>query len=105
LFGDTLCQAEIEQTIDHICALSKNKTHIVLGCTHYVHLKPQIEASTGLIVTDGNVGVAKQVKRLASAPFFGKKPTQKFMLSSKNKMLAKKYRKIFDQTLANITKL
>ncbi len=102
LLGDALSKDEIDITINHISHLAEGKTHIVLGCTHYVHLKRLIKSRTKKQVIDGNLGVACRVKSLISDKFLSIKPKQKFILSSKNKHFAIKYKKIFLQTLANI---
>ena len=86
--------------IRHITKLSQNKTHIVLGCTHYIFFKNEIEEQTKCTVLDGNFGVFKQLKRFISDKFFSNNPTQKFVFSLQNSDLCKIYRKIFKQTLA-----
>lgn len=102
LFGDYFSKDEIDITINQINHLAKDKTHIVLGCTHYVHLKRLIASRTGKVVVDGNEGVCKQILKYTSDSFLKPHPLQKFIVSSKNIKLCKKYRKIFLQTLANI---
>lgn len=102
LYGDWFARDEIDTTINNISLLAKSKTHIVLGCTHYVHLKRLIKSRTGKEVVDGNLGVAKQIERKINPKFLNSNPTQKFLVSSKNQSMCKKYRKIFLQTLANI---
>ncbi len=99
LYGDIFALDEIENIVKELC--SQNYSTIVLGCTHYLHIKKLFEKYNNIITTDGNYGLAKQLKRLILEQNTSIKPTRKFMLSSKNKALAKKYRKIFDETLAN----
>lgn len=101
LYGNQFCKEEIDKTIKDIALLAKNKTHIVLGCTHYVHLATLISSHSKARVLDGNYGVTKQIVKYITPSFCSKKPLQKFILSSKNDDLCKKYRKIFVQTLAN----
>lgn len=100
LYGDIASHQQIEQELKNISKLSANKTHIVLGCTHYIFLKEEILKATKCTVLDGNVGVCKQLKRLVSNKFSSPRPTQKFVFSLQNSDLCKNYRKIFEQTLA-----
>lgn len=101
LFGDQFSKDEIDATLKYITYLSHNKSHIVLGCTHYVHLRKLIREQTGKQVLDGNDGVCKQIQKKLSIHMLSNKPKQKFIVSSKNVEISKKYRRIFTQTLAN----
>ncbi len=119
LYGDQFCEDEIDKTICYIKCISGDCSCIVLGCTHYVHLSSKLGKATGKVIIDGNFGVAKRVKKLLYSQNFSKKLDKnlsalgkinyklpqfwrgKFVLSSKNRHLAKKYAKIFGQTLAS----
>ncbi len=72
---------------------------VILGCTHYCFIKKQLKDSLNLPIYDGNFGVAKQI--LKYAPQSSKKTVIKFIFSKKEKGLTQKYRKIFNQILAN----
>lgn len=102
LYKNKLAINKINNIISDIKKLSKNKTHIVLGCTHYVYLKDKLSTICNCTVIDGNYGVLKQVMLHVNDSFCSKKPTGLFVLSQKNSVLCKKYRKIFKQTLANV---
>lgn len=102
LYNDKLAINEVNNIIKSILEQSKNKTHIVLGCTHYIYLKDKLSSNSNCAVIDGNYGVYKQILRHINSSFCNKKPTRLFVLSQKNSVLCKKYRKIFKQTLANV---
>ncbi len=103
LYKNKKNKADLQKTINYIIKISKNKTHIVLGCTHYVFLKNSLSKLIHSTILDGNLGLSKQLLTKLSIKFLSKNPTQKFVLSNQNSDLCKKYRKIFEQTLANIT--
>lgn len=86
-----------------ICRQSKNHDCIVLGCTHYVFLKPLIKQFCNLPLIDGNLGVTKNLVSHLYTQSIKKhnKTSVNIQLSSKNKVLKKKYKKILSQTLAN----
>ena len=41
-----------------------NPTAVVLGCTHYIYVKEQIENFYGCKAYDGNVGIAKRLQKI-----------------------------------------
>lgn len=76
---------------------------IVLGCTHYVFLKPFLLNLSNKKIFDGNNGVANIIeKNIAKIDLnYYKKSMVKFEFSAPKKGLTKKYKKILSQTLAN----
>ena len=86
-----------------ICKTAKFYDCIVLGCTHYVLIKPQILEFLDIKIYDGNEGVSKNLLNLLKENHIKplKKSSIKVLLSQKNYGLTKKYEKILSQTLAN----
>ena len=82
---------------------TKNNDCLVLGCTHYVFLKPFIKQLSNIKLIDGNAGIANNLTNILD-----KNKTKstdklglKIILSNENQRLAKIYKKILSQTLAN----
>lgn len=93
---------KIINLIKDISYISKQFSHIVLGCTHYVHLKRHFTEITNNCVLDGNYGVYKQINRLITKDNLSLYPTNMFSCSTNDKNVIKKYQKIFTETLAKI---
>lgn len=93
----------IKKTIKTIKMAAKQSSHIILGCTHYIFLAEIISKQTKKTVLDGNFGVYKQVLAHIKPEMISNCSIQKFILSKQKHDLCKKYRKIFDQTLANVS--
>ena len=95
-------KATLLEDICFILEASKNYDCIVLGCTHFIFIKPLINQLTNLHLIDGNIGIANylliNLNNLKIKPI--KKYHIKILLSDKNQILAKKYKKILLQTLA-----
>lgn len=95
------------EDVAKVCNIAKSYDCMVLGCTHYVFLKPFISQFSNIKTLDGNEGIANNVIEKINS--INIKPTKKlnikFMLSLKNKTLLKKYKKILRQTLANYNNL
>jgi len=97
----------IDKYLQSINEVSKNNKidGLVLGCTHYSFLKKEFLLKTGLMVFDGNLGVAKRVKSLLEKS--GKvsergKGSVEIVLSSKNKTKELQYVKILNELLENV---
>lgn len=86
-----------------ICDTAKNFDCIVLGCTHYVFLRPFINQISKISIIDGNHGIANNLIHhlLHENKPISPKFAVNFILSSQNLQLQKKYKKILSQTLAN----
>lgn len=81
---------------------------IVLGCTHYIFLKPFFKQFNYNKIIDGNNGIANNLTNkifISNTAIFNKKTCLKIKLSNKNYILSKKYKKILSQTLANFDNL
>lgn len=77
---------------------------IVLGCTHFSFVANEIQTKTGLPVSDGNFGVAKNIKRILQRNSLQndvKLPKVQIILSSKNPEDEKKYAKILEKLMQN----
>lgn len=102
LYGEPETQRQLDLLTNSIGKMAQDKTHIVLGCTHYSFLKEKLSKVTNARILDGNYGVCKQVLKFVDYRFCSQTPLQKFVLSDNNSDLCKKYRKIFEETLANV---
>lgn len=84
----------------------KSKDHkidqIILGCTHYSFIADEIQAKTNLQVSDGNFGVAKNIKRILEQNSMIKTNgliNLKIILSSKKHEDEKKYANILKKLI------
>ena len=93
---------KIINLIKDIGNISKHYSHIVLGCTHYIHFKSIFKQFASNCVLDGNYGVYKRINGLINSDNLSLYPTNIFCCSSNNKNVIKKYQKIFTETLAKI---
>lgn len=96
--------------LKQVCYILKKSTKydcIVLGCTHFVFLKPFIRQFSKINLVDGNTGISKNlIAKLNSLNIKQtKKSYIKILLSDKNKIAIKKYKKILCQTLAKWNEL
>ena len=91
------------KTIALICKKKQNFDSLVLGCTHYVFLKPFLIQFSIKSIIDGNLGISHQLIDKIKHIYLqnSNKTTIKIILSQENKGLIKKYKKILSQTLAN----
>lgn len=101
LNGDSIAKTQINKTIMGVKKKIQLPACLVLGCTHYCLIKDKISSLFNLPVYDGNFGVAKQICRLIKTDNGSNQPKQQFICSSKKPKLVQKYKKIFEQTLAN----
>lgn len=91
---------EILKIAADISKLALNFDCIVLGCTHYVFLKPIIKQFSNKPLIDGNFGIASRMSSFVPSKNYTKKSNIKIILSKPEKSLEKKYIKILSQTLA-----
>ncbi|MBR2908948.1 MAG: glutamate racemase [Clostridia bacterium] len=70
---------------------------IVLGCTHYSHIKNMLQKEIGLTCFDGNLGVAKRLKNIIGCNINAEKKTNiiKMVLSKPNLEIKRAYQKAY----------
>lgn len=96
---------DIESEIDFIKKTLEKfpKTdQIVLGCTHYSFISDKLEQETKKQISDGNMGVAKNIKRtLEKEKTLCKKGflNLQIILSKNNTFLCKKYHEILEKQI------
>ena len=96
-------QYNLLKDIFYIKSKSNRNDCLVLGCTHYVIIKPIIKKYIDIPIIDGNEGVAREIghKFLALTNNQQVKPSIKFIFSNDSKGLNENYKKILGQILAN----
>ncbi len=81
------------------CSYLKNYDAVVLGCTHFVHVKHVFcECFPGIKVYDGNEGVARRVKSFINYPISG----EKIKIYTAKKDEEQRYYKIFKKFYKNL---
>ena len=95
--------AKLLKNIFYIIEQSKKFDCLVLGCTHYVFLKPYLKKFTNIALLDGNEGVQKQLQKIIYKSNI--KQNDNFCIKFYNtlnlKSLKENYKKILSQILAN----
>lgn len=99
---DENTKSKIDKCIDQIAIKATGKDIVVLGCTHYAHLKLELSKKIHAKIVDNNSTVANKLSLLIDNSYFSKNPIQTFVLSSENQNLIEKYKTIFTQTLAKL---
>ena len=96
-------QYNLLKDIFYIKNKSKHNDCLILGCTHYVIIRPIIEKYIDIPIIDGNEGVVREIGRKfpACSNNSKNKPSIKFIFSNDSKGLNENYKKILGHILAN----
>ncbi len=95
--------AKLLKDIIKIVNTSKDFDCVVLGCTHYVFIKPYIRNFTKIKLIDGNDGVQKQLAKFANSLGYATYDNfrVKFDNTFNDNAVKQNYKKILGQILAN----
>ncbi len=103
LFGTLSTSYNLKKELFKLATKAIKCDSIVLGCTHYVLVKSQIQNITQKHVFDGNFGVLKQVLFASNTAIETcDKPTIKFFVSNNQISAKENYKKIFLEILAKV---
>jgi len=102
-FGTLKTRFELLKTVAKIIMQANKFDCIVLGCTHYVFLKPFFMQLSNKKLFDGNDGISRNLEYflLKKHYKFTQFSSVKFIFSKQKRGIIKKYEKILSQTLAN----